>query len=408
MTSFDKNTHLLLTHGSVRVSPEQALQLNQKADTLFIDKSTENTASSSGYRVILTGYCDFVYKEEEATREIVNLEKALGKLRSLPRPINGFQLKKSVSVFSVSDNYYRIDYRIHSGQVVVFNIQPVTDLQKSRDRGEKTAVYKVKKNGSGNWQVAQKVEQVTTDHAAVNGQSNNLAKATWLMGSHLEHEFGKNLTEYTLFHNPSVGGPGDTWESIQDKFGFTTDVTKKFASLLKQTQLNKKSDTSWVVHSQGGAIFAEGVRYILNGDSSWALNKLNLNGARHKDKGYVLDKQKVAFHANANNNMRSKVLFDRAGVEVISVRAHDYDMVTNIIGANTLNPRKLLGSLAYANHVFSGSVSQSPHTTFQSRESWEKNMLDGPGKGRGAIQKSFHKVEKTINNTVNAVKNYLP
>ncbi len=52
---------------------------------------------------------------------------------------------------------------------------------------------------------------------------------------------------------------------MQGKFEFATDVTNKFANLLKDTQKNKESDTSWVAHSQGGLIHSEGVRCIFNG-----------------------------------------------------------------------------------------------------------------------------------------------
>lgn len=122
----------------------------------------------------------------------------------------------------------------------------------------------------------------------------------------------------------------------------------------------------------------------------------------------MLDKQKIAFHGNANNNHRSSRLFKRAGVEVLAIRAHDYDFVTNIIGMNTGNPWKLIGSAVYGNHVTGGSISQSPHTTVQRHSDWEKNMKSGFGKGRGPIQKAFHSTEKAFQRTVKAIKNYLP
>lgn len=406
MNTNQKNTQLLLTHGGIQVSPQEVALLNQKPNTQF-DNGVGSLSSRSGYQVILNGYADHIFEKERPTKEITSLRTLLNSLRSMPRSSKSYQLKNSVSTYSLSNDDYRVDYRIHSGQVVVFNIQLVDRLQKARDSLEKTATYKVKKNSSGIWQVAQKVDDVPTDLAAVNGQSNNLAKATWLMGQHLEVAYGKNITEYTLFHNPSVGGMGDTWESVQDKFGFTTDVTKQFASLLNKAQ-KKESDTRWVAHSQGGLIFAEGVRYLLNGNSSWALNNLNINGLRNANKGTLLNKQKITFHANANNNIRSKQLFERAGIDVVAIRAHDYDFVTNMIGMNTANPRKLLGSIIYANHVTGGSINQSPHTTVQSRQSWEENMRNGPGKGRNGLQNAFNKAETKINNIAKTIKNYLP
>ncbi len=402
-------TDLLLTHGSVQVAPSRAFQLNKKPHVAFFDETISKGPSAAGYKVVLSGYSQFIRQKESKTDEYRNLLTALKSLNSTPRTMLGQKLKGSVTTYSVKNDDYRVDYRINSGQVEVYNIQPVEKLQNTRDKLEKTSVYKVKKSNSGQWILGKKVEgwNVDTDHAAVNGQSNNLVKATWLMGSHLESEYGKDLTEYTLFHNPSVGGAGDTWESVRDKFGFTTDVTKKFATVLEKAQ-QKTTDTKWVAHSQGGVIFAEGVRYLLNGKSTWALNGLNLNGIRNPNKGHLLDKQKIAFHANANNNLRSSRLFKRAGVEVVSIKAHDYDFVTNIIGANTLNPRKLIGSIIYSNHVAGGSVSQSPHTTSQSMEDWEYNMLNGPGKGRGPIQKGFNSTVKAVESGVKLIKNFLP
>lgn len=413
MEANQKNTHLLLTHGAIQVSPQEVLQLNQKPDTPF-NNGMGSLSSRAGYQVILNGYADHIFRKERPTAEFENLRSLLNSLRSIPRSAKSYLLKNSVTAYSTNNDYYRADYRINSGQVVVFNIQPVNRLQTERDRLEKTAAYKVKKNGSGIWQVDRKVSDVSTDLAAVNGQSNNLTKATWLMGQHLEVAYGKSISEYTLFHNPSVGGAGDSWESLQDKMGFTTKVTKEFAELLSKAQ-KKESDTRWVAHSQGGIIFAEGVRYLLNEKSSWAVNNLNFNGRRNPDKGRLLDKQKITFHGNANNNMRSKPLFKRAGVEVLAIRAHDYDFVTNILGMNTLSPRKLIGSVAYSNHVTGGSINQSPHTTVQSHSSWQDNMLNGPGKGRGPVQKGFHNTgkaisaaEKKLNKIAVTIKNYLP
>lgn len=405
-SSINQLTQLLFRHGAIQTSPEHVAVLNSHEMTPFIYEGLRNDTAETGYKVILSGYAEFMRKKERVTNEFRDLQNLLKGLRSLPRPAQVKILKGSVSTFSLKSNFYRVDYRIANGQIIVYNIQPIDKLQKQRDRQEQVALYKIKRNEQGIWQVSNRVDSVTTRYAAVNGQSNNLAKASWLMGSHLEYEF-KNLQEYTLFHNPSVGGVGDTWESFRDKIGCTTPVTKKFAQILAATQA-AGNETGWVAHSQGGAIFAEGVRYLLNGQSSWALNKFQLNGIRSPDKGELLNKQSVAFHANANNNFRSRPLFARAGIKVLAIRANDYDMVPNLIGLNTLNPRKLIGSLVYSNHVFKGSVAQSPHTLMQDQKTWSENMENGPGKGRGIIQKAFHKTEKTVSRLVRPRPNYLP
>ncbi len=396
MSVGNKFTEMVLSNGDVQVSPLEVSKLNQQ-----VMKPIEG--SRYGNDVLLTGYARHVYQSESDKRGFARLKTSLNSLRSNPRSPTAKRLKGSITTFSTEFDTYRLDYQIYSGQVTVFNIQLIDNQQKIRDSLEKPALYRVKK-ANGVWSIASKTNKVTTSYAAVNGQSNNLAKARWLMGAHLEQEFGKGVSEYTLFHNPSVGSNGDTWESMQDKMGFTTPVTKKFAKILSDTQ-KSGNKTTWLGHSQGGVIIAEGVRYLLNHESSWSMNKLSFNGANRDQKGELLDKQSAVFHGNANNNWRSNRLFERAGVKVLSVKAHDYDIVTNIIGGNTINPRKLIGSAIYASHVFSGSVSQSPHTTTQSMESWEENMEHGLGRGRSKLQRAHHGAGKKINSAVRHIKN---
>ncbi len=302
--SDQKFTELVLTYGDVQVSPLEVVRLNQQPMQLM-------PGPRYGNDVLLTGYSRYIFEKERKEFEFASLERALSSLRSNPRNPSARRLKNSLVTHSTEFETYRLDYQIHSGQVIIFNIQLVDRFQKIRDGIEKPSLYKIKKT-SGVWSVVGKTEEVTTRYAAVNGQSNNLAKARWLMGAHLDFEFGKEVNEFTLFHNPSVGGAGDTWESIQDKFGFTTPVTKKFAKIISETQ-KQGNETTWLGHSQGGVIISEGVRYLLNHESSWSLNKLSLNGINNTKKGKLLDKQSVVLHGNANNNWRSGRLFKRAG-----------------------------------------------------------------------------------------------
>jgi len=125
---------------------------------------------------------------------------------------------------------------------------------------------------------------------------------------------------------------------------------------------------------------------------------MQLNGKRNAAQGELLDQHKVAFHGNANNVWRSKRLLERAGIKILAVKIHDYDLVGNLAGLNTANTRKLIGSIIYSNHLTGGSVSQSPHTTMQSMQKWEANMANGPGIGRGPLQKAFEASVKIIDN----------
>jgi len=406
ITDTPQLNNLIFSKGSIQVSPQHLQILNMQPPKLF-NPSGHRPVTNAGYRVFLSGYAEYVVSSEVNNYAQYSLENLINQLRANPRSVkNSFQMKGTVDTRKLSTGRYDIWYKIHSGQILVFNVELQDEAQKARDRLEKPGLYKITKNAQGNWVKSFAATKIITDYAAVNGQSNNLNKATWLMGAHLDFEYGKtNLKEYTLFHNPSEGGMSDTWESLRDKLGFTTDVTRNFSKVLQDSQKAGK-EIKWVAHSQGGAIFAEGVRYYLNGNSSWAILG-GFNGI-FKDKEEVsLNQHKVAFHGNANNNMRSKLLFERAGIEVVATRVNDYDFVGNVLGFNTLNPRKLIGSTVYANHVFSGSVAQSPHTLAQTQEQWAKNMTSGPGKGRNAIQQGFEAVNGAVQSTVRYINNFL-
>ena len=50
----------------------------------------------------------------------------------------------------------------------------------------------------------------------------------------------------------------------------------------------------------------------------------------------------------------------------------------------------------------------SPHTLMhRDWESWAGKMTNGPGKGRGPIQKGFNAVDKTGRQAVKVISNYL-
>ena len=406
ITDSQQMNNQIFSKGAIQVSPQHLQMLNMQQPVLFKPKGKTNIAES-GYKVFLTGYAHHVMSNEVNSYAAYSLESHINELRSNPRSLtNSLQMKNTIDTRMVTTGKYNIWYKVVSGQVVVFNVELQDEAQNARDRLEKPGLYKIKKTAQGNWVKDFAVTKVMTDHAAVNGQSNNLNKASWLMGAHLDFEYGQsNLKEFTLFHNPSIGGGGDTWESLRDKLGFTTDVTRNFSKVLQSSQKAGK-EIKWVAHSQGGAIFAEGVRYFLNGNSSWAILG-GFNGVFKDKEDISLNNHKVAFHGNANNNMRSKLLFDRAGIEVVATRVNDYDFVGNVIGFNTLNPRKIIGSAIYFPHVQSGSVAQSPHTLMQTQKGWEENMEHGAGRGRSDFQKGFETVNDAIQSTARYINNFL-
>ncbi len=397
----------IFAEGNIQASPQEVLRLNEQPPIQF-QAAFEDTVINTGYQLLMTGYAAKVLQNEQEQVNFIDLQRSIASLRGNPRPSLGGYLKKgTIDTRTLSSSYFHISYNIANGQVLIFNITLKDHTKLQRDQLEKTGLYKVRKIREGEWKREKTSDVVQTPYAAVNGQSNDLGKATWLMGAHLEWEFGKNkVNEYTLFHNPSVGGPGDTWESIQDKFGITTDVTKKLSKILVKSQENKHQ-IQWMAHSQGGLIFAEAVRYHLNGNSSWALTG-GFNGVFRKDKGKSLNIHSVAFHGNANNNLRSSVLFKRAGIDVIATRANDYDMVNTIIGLNTINPWRLIGSAVYAGHVMGGTTQQSPHTLMHDDfNAWDQQMSNGPGKGRNNVQKGFDVIDKAGRGTIKYINNFL-
>lgn len=336
--------------------------------------------------------------EEQYSITSLQLEKALNQLRSLPRPTTGGFTKTGVTdTRLLSTPTHKIAYKIFSGQIQVYNIIVNDALAEARARLEKPALYKIVKDGNGNWKNKGKVNKISTQYAAVNGQSNTLGKATWLMGLHLDYAYGNSdiIKEFCLYHNPSVTGLSDTWESIKDKLGFTTDVTKGFSSVLKQSQ-EAGNDIKWMAHSQGAIIFSEAVRYVLNGGSSWAILG-GFNGITRDDKGSVLNKHSVTFHGNGNNESRSQVLFERAGINVLGYNSHPYDLVNNVAGMNFSSFKNLIGSIIYSPHVFGGSVQQSPHTLpYEGFENWDNKMTNGPGKGRNKTQRTFKAITNNL------------
>ena len=396
ITDTQQMNNMIFSKGEIQVSPQHLQMLNMQQPTLFKPKGKSNI-STSGYKVFLTGYADHVITSEVDNYASYSLEVHINQLRSNPRSVqNSLLMKNTVDTRKVSTGKYNLWYKIVSGQIVIFNIELQDQFQNARDRLEKPGLYKIKKTAQGHWVKEFAATRIATQHAAVNGMKNNLAKATWLMGSHLDFEYGKStMKEFTLFHNPSIGFGGDFWESIKDKLGFTTEVTQKFSKVLQDSQKAGK-EIKWVAHSQGGIVFSEGVRYFLNGNSSWAILG-GFNGVFKDKEDIDLSHHKVAFHGNASNNFRSKLLYDRAGIEVLATRANDYDAV-NVLAGNTLNIRKMIGSVVYISHIKSGSVVQSPHTLMQTQQEWDDNMTNGAGKGRNTLQKRFESTVHYINN----------
>ena len=195
----------IYSEGNIQVSPSEVQRLNAQPPAQF--KATfEKMMINNGYHIFLSGYANKILQDERLQSEFINLQRAITSLRGNPRPTFGGYFKSgSTDTRTLESDYHYISYNIANGQILIFNITLKDNIKLQRDKLEKIGLYKVKKIGLGRWDRPEKVNSVTTSYAAVNGQSNNLDKASWLMGAHLEFEFGENsINEYTLFHNPSI------------------------------------------------------------------------------------------------------------------------------------------------------------------------------------------------------------
>jgi len=277
--------------------------------------------------------------------QILAVSQKIYSLASNPRPEDARHKKNTVNKCYVPETNtgFSISYEIIEGAVYIKAIIP--DQNGEGNHKEIPGVYHVKRNTTTNeWEETRlSGYEVKTPFAALNGQSNVLKDARDLMAEHVKYAYDKNLSEYTLFHNPSDGGVWDTYESSQDKQGKTTGVSKEFSKVLNSVQV-KGAPVKWVAHSQGGVIFTEAVRHhVVQGGGS-----LNSNS--------------VWFHAGANNKKKTGRYLPLAGVEVLGYNDHPFDFVPQIIGRHATNVSNIVGSVLHAGYVFMGAAERSPHT----------------------------------------------
>lgn len=174
--------------------------------------------------------------------------------------VNKAQFRTGLLTVKAGD--YKIAYAIYPEKVVIHDIS-YTDTRLSQlDSKERNGLYHVVQE-NGFWRVAQSVRQVITLYAAVNGQSNNLNKAVWLMGEHLVTRYGQQVREYTLFHNRTYGGRRDTYQSMVNKMAVTTRTARQLCAIMQDCQA-RHHKVRWMGHSQGAIMIHEAVNWHLN------------------------------------------------------------------------------------------------------------------------------------------------
>jgi hypothetical protein len=363
----------------------QQLEITHKLGLILIKNQLHNL---SGYHIQHNGY----YKS--------------GKLKGLiPTKNTGNVQPKQVSyrtgLHKIIVDKYEVIYAIGDLQIDVHSIEFNEKTQILNAKKETPSMYRVTRNDQNLWEVTRKnVQSIETGYAAVNGQSNNLQKAVWLMGRYLEHHYGKSqVKEYTLFHNPSEGGGKDTWESNRDKLGgaLTTPISKLFSKTLEESQALGKP-IKWLAHSQGTIIYTQAVNFYNKGRSG-----SSLIGAynKFKDKSYTgsLNQHSVTFQGTGAHVNNAKRILNKAGIELLAEKSHRYDVVYQVAGLNFLSTGDAvgaIGSLVYARHTLNGTVGQSPHTYYRGDAQWKACMEnDAHGKGYTAMQRIFNNVEPT-------------
>jgi hypothetical protein len=198
------------------------------------------------------------------------------------------------------------------------------------------------------WRLDKPVPQITTRHAAVNGMQNNLNKAVWLMGVHLDAAYRTaNPKEYTLFHNPTEGGGIDFVECIWDKQTLNiSHNARHLAAVLQQRQMSGEK-TEWVVHSQGAIIFNAAVSH------------------HNTHVGTPLSRHKVAVHGSGAKMTRLRANLRKAQIELVHTHNNPFDLVPNLAGSNNWSASGLYRSLKFMGLVFNdngGNSGISPHT----------------------------------------------
>jgi hypothetical protein len=141
ITDTQQMNNQIFSKGEIQISPQHLQMLNMQQPTLFKPKARSNI-SMSGYKIFLTGYADYVIKNEVDNYASYSLEVYINQLRSNPRSVqSNLIVKNTVATRKVSSGKYYLWYKIISGQIVVFNVELQDQFQNARDRLEKPGLY---------------------------------------------------------------------------------------------------------------------------------------------------------------------------------------------------------------------------------------------------------------------------
>ncbi|MBE0457469.1 MAG: hypothetical protein ACTH5C_19060 [Pseudoalteromonas prydzensis] len=260
--------------------------------------------------------------------------------------------------------HFLIEYSLKNNFINLEDVLFDKQLEGAKNNfaAERTMLYEVKRRSNDTYDKAMNDEgikkvqgawepiptpttQIKTQHAAVNGMQNELTKAMWLMGTHLDRAYeGDGIKAYTLFHNPTDYAKLDLIECAFDKrSGTKSHNAQHLAAVLAQNNQQGKQ-VKWLARSQGAIIFCA------------ALEHYRIHY------GKPLTGQELAVHGSGSNIERLKRIAHSTGLKVVAVRNNPYDLVPNLADRSKISSSSLVRSMKFKGLVTGGDVGASPHT----------------------------------------------
>ena len=315
-----------------------------------------------------------------------DLKGSIARLWKTVSPFNGYHyiitFEKLGPNIHIKDIYFNNELlgtrpNISSERNVMYEVSRTkTPASFSENFDDKTVT---KLQAGWNSENAKPVHRIETRHAAVNGMQNELTKASWLMGTHVDvAHANENVGKYTLFHNPSEGGKRDSLECVWDKRwanaigikGYSSNVQHLSAVLHETQQRGHKTD--WTVHSQGAIIFARAVREHL------------------KRRGGSLSCHTVSLHGTGCSEKDALLVCKQAGIIVNNIRNNPFDLVPNVAGANNVGLSGLQRAAKFKGLVFGDDALASPHTLpYLGIETYHAQLLLAGKKEHAGIVKNY-------------------
>lgn len=298
------------------------------------------------------------------------VEKDINYLCAHPNAKNAFKHSRNPfkrlwrTKYPFKNYHYLVEFTHKDNQIHIDDILFDTQLHgpKNNFSAERTMLYHVNRQTSASYDKAKDEDeleeikgawdrvptattQVNTTHAAVNGMLNELDKAAWLMGTHVDAAYKSDGIEaYTLFHNPTDKPTLDIVECAFDKRqGQKSHNAQHLAAVLAQNNRQGKK-VKWVAHSQGAIIFCAALEHY-----------------RIKY-GKPLTTQELAVHGSGANIDRLKSIAHSTGIKIGDIRNNSFDLVPNVFGGNDLSRSSLVRSIKFMGLVFGENSGASPHT----------------------------------------------